>query len=130
MHILEVFIVSVYSVKLAHILGESFHFGHNAFVGWSLIVVAALTLLLVTLLVTSQRLKQAGTKWTVLALFLVTSVIQGGFLTANYVWKFRPPPTAPPTAIRARRPLPVGGQLAGCRRASDRRPDNSARCAS
>ncbi len=107
MQVLEVFIVTFYSVELAHILGDSFHFGHfpinvwplgeTPFVAWSLIAVAVLTFLMAALLVSSKRLKAKGTRWTIIALFTMASTIHAGFLGANAWWKHTQPDSTEPS---------------------------------
>lgn len=83
MHILEVFIVSFYSVELAHILGEAFHFPHTSFLASTLGGVAVLTFWLVALLFTWHPLRRAKIWGTIGSLFVIVALIQFSFLAAN-----------------------------------------------
>ncbi|MCO6454642.1 MAG: hypothetical protein J5I93_05005 [Pirellulaceae bacterium] len=95
MQVLEVFIVTFYSVELAHILGEAFGFGHTRFVGWSLILVALGSFGMGSLLVSWKWLKKRRPGWTILALFLMASLIHAAFLGANAWWKVSASQAAP-----------------------------------
>jgi hypothetical protein len=83
-HLLEVFIVTFYSVELAHILSEAFQFGHTPFLAWSLIGVALASFLMGSLLVSWQWLKRRRPIWTIVALFLMATLIHAVFLKANW----------------------------------------------
>jgi hypothetical protein len=87
MQVLEVFIVTFYSVELAHILSEAFDFGHTPFVGWSLIAVALSSFAMASILVSWRRLSRKGTKATIISLFLMASLIHAGFLGVNRWWQ-------------------------------------------
>jgi hypothetical protein len=83
-HLLEVFIVTFYSVELAHILGEAFQFGHTPFLAWSLIGVALSSFLMGSLLVSWTCLKEWRPIWTIVALFAMATLIHAAFLGANW----------------------------------------------
>ncbi|MCA9061528.1 MAG: hypothetical protein KDA96_00635 [Planctomycetaceae bacterium] len=76
MHVLEIFVVTVYCVELSHLLADSFGQQHSALLGWSFVLIALLSFFGTATLVTKASARKIS-KWTlILSLFALTSTIQ------------------------------------------------------
>ena len=99
MHVLEVFVITIYSVEFAHILSESFEFGHTQFVAWALIAVAFTSFFMASLVISSKWISAKGTVRTTLVLLVLATLIHAGFLQANWLWlRAKQPNTNPPNS--------------------------------
>ncbi len=85
MHGLHIFIVSVYSLELAHVLANAFHLHHGMFLGASLIVVVLTTLALAVHFVFAMAKSKTPFKKRLVALLLSIAFVHAMFLTANAI---------------------------------------------
>jgi len=97
MRIVEAFIVTIYSVELSHILSACFPIAHNEFLGWSFIAVAVVTYLIVAWYIMRRQTGHVRTWRNILALFVITSLIQAAFLGANRKWNLKVPDSNSPS---------------------------------
>jgi hypothetical protein len=92
MQMLEVFLVSVYAVEVAHCLGDTFQFPHNLFNGYSLIGVLLATILTVIFQMTRRRQPDSKSRrpvffaWAGWPLVGWLLLIHAAYLLLNFFW--------------------------------------------